>query len=112
MGEVVLKDSAFRGCYYGKQTIVRNQTLTYLKMENSTLIIIGLIAFIVNLIILFYLIRSATKAEEQIKIQKQQNEILLVQVRLLGYLLKKQGMDKDDINKIIKGTYIGEISTY
>ena len=81
-------------------------------MENSTLIIIGLIAFIVNLIILFYLIRSATKAEEQIKIQKQQNEILLVQVRLLGYLLKKQGMDKDDINKIIKGTYIGEISTY
>jgi hypothetical protein len=80
-------------------------------MENSTIIIIGLIAFVVNLIILFYLIRSATKTDEQIKLQKQQNEILLVQTRLLGYLLNKQGMDKNDVNKIIKGTYFGEINT-
>ena len=75
------------------------------------IIFLSLIAFVINLVILFYISPSAIKAEEKIKLQKDQKEIHLVQTRLLGYMLKNQGMDKNVINKIIKGTYIAEPGT-
>lgn len=77
-------------------------------MDNTEIIVISLIAFVINLIILFNIIRSATKADQQVNNQKKQTEILLIQIRILGHLLNKQGMSKDDVNKIINGTYKGE----
>lgn len=44
----------------------------------------------------------------KLKFKKEQTEVVLIQLRILGHMLNKLGMSKADVNSIIKGTYNGD----
>jgi len=64
-------------------------------MDNSLIIVLGILAFGINLLVTYFIIQAATKSSEKIKFMK-------VQIKLLIKIAQANGVTDDSIEEVIK----------